>query len=149
MRNQTHVIAPDKIMLVRASWPSVARQADQITSRFYTVLFEIDPSAGRLFAGVDMAAQRVKLAQALAVVVHALDDVDRLLAPLTHLGKRHAKYGVEYHHFDSVGQALIKSLAEALGDEFTPEVQTAWAEAYGVVAMVMRRAMLTCQTGTA
>jgi len=148
MRNQSHAMAPDRIMLVRSSWPAVARQADGLTTRFYAILFEIDPSAARLFTGVDMAAQRTKLAQALAVVVHALDDLDRLLPPLAALGKRHAQYGVGHHHFDSVGAALVQSLGETLGDEFTPELQAAWTEAYGLVAAVMRRALLTCQTGT-
>lgn len=149
MRYQTRAMTLGRIMLVRSSWPAVARQADDLTLRFYSILFDIDPSAARLFSGVDMQAQRKKLAQALAVVVHALDDLERLLPPLTALGKRHGNYGVEHHHFDSVGVALIKALGEILRDDFTAELQAAWAEAYGVVAAVMRRAMLTCQTETA
>lgn len=148
MRYQTRAMTLGRIMLVRASWPAVARQADDLTLRFYSILFDIDPSAARLFSGVDMQAQRKKLAQALAVVVHALDDLERLLPPLTALGKRHGNYGVEHHHFESVGVALIKALGEILRDDFTAELQAAWAEAYGVVAGVMRRAMVTLETGT-
>lgn len=144
-----HAVSPHTILVVRTSWPAIARQADALTSRFYSTLFEIDPSAARLFQGVDMTAQRARLVQALTVVVRALDDVDRLLPPLVALGSRHAKYGVEPHHFDSVGRALIQALAETLGEEFTPEVRAAWGEAYGVIASVMRRAMLISQMETA
>jgi hemoglobin-like flavoprotein len=139
----------DRIMLVRSSWPTVARRADDLTTTFYATLFEIDPSAARLFTGVDMVAQRRKLTQALGVVVHALDDLERLIPPLTHLGRRHTNYGVEHSHFDSVGVALIKALGQVLGEDFTAQVQAAWTEAYGVVSAVMRRAMLTTQAETA
>jgi hemoglobin-like flavoprotein len=40
-------------------------------------------------------------------------------------------------------------LGETLGEEFTPEVRAAWGEAYGVIASVMRRAMLISQMETA
>ena len=59
---------------VRASWPVIAERADMFTVTFYDRLFEIDPTAAERFTGVDMAAQRKKLAQALAVVVHAADN---------------------------------------------------------------------------
>lgn len=132
---------------MRDSWAAAAANADALTTSFYANLFEIDPSAARLFAGVDMDAQRTKLAQALAVVVHALDDPDRLLPPLAALGKRHTRYGVEPHHFDSVGAALLRALASTLGSAFTADVHDAWARAYGLVAAVMRRALERTATG--
>ena len=133
---------PDQISLVRSSWPAVAANTDGLTVDFYTYLFEIDESAARLFAGVDMAAQRTKLAQSLAVVVKSLDDLDRLLPASAALGKRHTHYGVEHHHFDSVGEALLRALAKTLGEAFTSEVHKAWADAYALVASVMQRALV-------
>ena len=133
-------MTPDQILLVRASWPTVAERADALTTHFYTHLFEIDDTAARLFSGVDMAAQKKKLAQSLTVVVHALDDIDSLLPPIAALGKRHTQYGVEDRHFDSVGDALLWALDDVLGDGFTPAVRDAWAQAYTMVASVMRRA---------
>ena len=113
-----------------------------MTNRFYEHLFVIDPSAARLFTGVDMAAQRKKLSQTLAVVVNALNDVDRLLPAVAALGKRHAHYGVEDRHFDSVGEALLEAISDALGDGFTAEVRAAWTVAYALLASVMRRALV-------
>ncbi|HMA23783.1 MAG TPA: globin family protein [Gemmatimonadaceae bacterium] len=135
-------MTPDQILLVRSSWPAVAADADALTTHFYARLFEIDDSAARLFAGTDMATQRKKLAQSLAVVVKALDDLDQLLPAVAALGKRHAHYGVEQHHFDSVGEALIAALGAVLGDGFSSDVHAAWGEAYGLVASVMRRALI-------
>lgn len=140
-------MTPDQIQLVRSSWPVVAANADALTATFYAHLFEIDDSAARLFVGVEMTSQRSKLAQSLAVVVKALDDSDRLLPPLAALAKRHTQYGVQPHHFDSVGEALLHALAKTLGSAFTRELHDAWADAYALVASVMRRALIRVAAG--
>ena len=134
-------MTPNQLLLVRTSWPALAERRDELTTRFYERLFDIDGGAAQLFTGVDMAAQRAKLAQTLAVVVHGLNDIDRLLPAVAALGKRHSNYGVQAHHFDSVGEALLDAFAETLGDEFTPELRAAWAEAYDLLASVMKTAM--------
>ena len=139
-------VTADQIVLVRGSWPAIAARADSLTAHFYDRLFEIDPTAAALFTGVDMSAQRVKLARSLAVVVHALDDPDRLLPAVAALGRRHATYGVEHHHFDSVGNALLAALQDTLGrDGFPAELRDAWATAYALVAAVMRRALVRAE----
>ena len=135
-------MTPDQITVVRGVWPAVATDADTLALRFYRRLFEIDHSAARLFTHVDMDAQRQKLIQTLAVVVAALHDPDRLLTAVGALGKRHVHYGVEDHHFDCVGEALIGALHDVLDADFTPDVQAAWLEAYTLVASVMRRALV-------
>ncbi len=136
------LVTLEQIRLVHASWIRLSADADRFTTAFYARLFLIDPGAARLFAGVDMAAQRDKLAQSLTVIVHALDDADRLLPILTALGRRHTSYGVEPHHFDSVGEALVDAVRETLGDGCTAELAAAWTEAFALVADGMRRALV-------
>jgi hemoglobin-like flavoprotein len=135
-------VTPDQISLVRSSWPILEANADSLSTTFYAYLFSIDHGAARLFAHVDMEGQRMKLVQSLSVVVHALDDTDRLLPPLAALAKRHTRYGVELHHFHSVGEALIHALGETLGSAFTPELLRAWTDAYALITSVMQRALL-------
>ena len=127
--------------LVRSSWPALAERGRELAATFYTRLFEIDVSAAQLFAHVDLSAQELKLMRALTTVVDALDNPGDLLASLGALAKRHASYGVELGHFDSVGDALLWALADTLGPKLTPEVRAAWAEAYALIASVMKRAI--------
>jgi hemoglobin-like flavoprotein len=131
----------DQVILIRESWSSVAANADALSTRFYTHLFEIDDGAARLFAGADMKAQRTKLVHALTLVVASVDDPDRLLPALAALGKRHAGYGIEERHFDSVGDAFLWALNDVMGDAFTPELRDVWARAYALIASIMRRAL--------
>jgi len=135
-------MTPDQILRVRSSWAAIAERGDALSVRFYGHLFAIDPGAARLFAQVDMDAQRAKLVRTLAVVVHALDDIDSLLPAVAALGKRHTHYGVEHRHFDSVEDALLRAFSDTLGDAFTPAMRTAWAEAYAFIASVMKRALV-------
>jgi hemoglobin-like flavoprotein len=131
----------DQVELVRSSWPIQAERADRFASVFYEHLFSIDASAARLFAAADIDAQRKKLAQSLTAFVRALDAPDQLLPAIGALAKRHVGYGVELRHFDSVGDALLWALADTLGPRFTPELREAWAEAYALIASVMKRAI--------
>ena len=74
-----------------------------------------------------MTVQQWKLAQTLGVVVQALDDLDTLLPAVAALGRRHTRYGVLPHHFDSVGAALLQAFVDTLGHRFTPAVRAAWS----------------------
>ena len=126
---------------MRSSWTMIAERADAFTARFYDHLFVIDPGAAQLFTGVDMVAQEWKLAHTLGVVVQALDDLDTLLPSVAALGRRHTRYGVERHHFESVGTALLKAIADTLGNRFTSQVRAAWTQAYSLVSAEMQRAL--------
>ena len=117
----------------------IAERADAFTARFYDHLFVIDAGAAQLFNGVEMSIQRWKLAQTLGVVVQALDDLDTLLPAVAALGRRHTRYGVQHHHFDSVGAALLQAFVDTLGQQFTPAVRAAWVRAYSLVAAEMQK----------
>lgn len=118
--------------IVQATFGQVS-DADALAQRFYSRLFEIDPTTQHLFRG-DMAQQRQKLIQTLSVVVHNLGDISAIVPAIQSLGKRHVAYGVTVEHWDSVGAALLWTLDEVFGEAFTDEVRDAWAAAYSLIA---------------
>jgi hemoglobin-like flavoprotein len=125
--------------LIRNSWAQVVPMADQVAAMFYERLFEIDPSARRLFRTTDMMAQRKKLLQVLGVAVSSLDNLGALSKTVEDLGRRHG-YGVKESHYDSVGAALLWTLEQGLGKAWTPEVATAWTDVYTLLSGIMRTA---------
>jgi len=133
-------VTPRQQTLIRESWAQVAPIADAAATIFYDRLFELDPSLRRLFSRTDMAGQRRNLMQTLAVVVASIDRLESIVPAVEALGRRHAGYGVEAAHFETVGQALLNTLAVGLGEDFTAEVRDAWATAYGILAGVMQSA---------
>ncbi|HMF95212.1 MAG TPA: globin family protein [Vicinamibacterales bacterium] len=129
----------EQIALVQHSFQAVQPVLEQAASMFYDRLFELDPSLQRLFRS-SRREQAGKLAQALTVVVTALDRPEQIRGAVESLGRRHAGYGVRDEHYSTVGEALIWTLARGLGDAFTPAVREAWGAAYGWLAFTMRRA---------
>ena len=65
------------------------------------------------------------------------NDMDGLVSMLKKLGKTHVKYNVEEAHYPVVGQALLGTLSDALGDKLTAEDKAAWEEIYGVISSTM------------
>lgn len=124
------------VNLVQTTWAKVAAIAPQAAELFYNNLFAADPSLKALFKG-DMTEQGKKLMQMIGAAVGKLNDLDSLVPILQNLAKRHDGYGVKEAHYATVGGALLKTLEQGLGDDFTPEVKDAWASVYGVMAEVM------------
>ena len=84
-----------------------------------------------------MAAQGTKLMQMIGAAVGLLDKPHVLLPTLRRLGARHAGYGVEARHYDTVGAALLRTLEQGLGSAFDDATRAAWTAMYGVVATTM------------
>ena len=125
--------------LVQDSFKTIATIADDAAILFYEKLFELDPSLRPMFRG-DMAEQRKKLMQMITAAVKGLDRLDQLVPVVQNLGRRHAGYGVQDSHYDTVGAALLWTLEAGLGRQFTPEVKEAWATVYGLLATTMKDA---------
>jgi nitric oxide dioxygenase len=131
-------MTPKQKSVIRQTWNQIAPIADQAASMFYDRLFETDPELRALFAATDMASQRKKLIEALAMVVGGLDQVEEIVGDLEALGRRHAGFGVTDHHYDAVGGAFLWTLNRGLGDAWTTETAAAWTAAYDLVASTMR-----------
>ncbi|ANW97394.1 hemin receptor [Wenyingzhuangia fucanilytica] len=128
------------IELVQTSFEAVKPIAATAAEIFYSKLFELDPKLKPLFPAADndkMKEQGNKLMTMLSAAVAGLSNIEALIPVLQDLGKRHVAYRVEKSHYDTVGTALIGTLAVGLGDDFTPEVKQAWVDVYGVMASVM------------
>lgn len=126
-------ITPRQVELVQTSFEQVAPIADTAAALFYSRLFELDPAIRPMFTA-ELSDQGRKLMQMLAIVVHGLKVVTDVMPAVQSLGKRHAGYGVTAEQYQTVGEALLWTLGQGLGDAFTPEVRDAWSTAYTIVA---------------
>jgi hemoglobin-like flavoprotein len=130
-------MTPQQVMLVADSFRKVLPVAGVTADLFYDRLFEIAPETRALFPD-DLAAQKKKFITMLATVVTNLHEFKRIAPVVEDLGVRHATYGVVAKHYEPFGAALLQSLEESLGVDFTPAVKAAWAEAYMTLAGAMR-----------
>lgn len=127
----------EEILLVQRSWNQVLPLKEKVAELFYRRLFDLDPPLRRLFTG-DLEDQGAKLMQMITIAVSSLNRLEVLLPAVRELGRRHGTYGVRDEHYDTVATALLWTLEQGLGDEFTAEVKAAWIKTYGVLSRVMR-----------
>lgn len=131
--------ATTRAELVQRSFQLVESHAEELVRLFYANLFDIAPETRELFP-INMQLQRSRLLRALVHIVQNVDRMDDLRPFLEQLGRDHRKFGVLPWHFEAVGTALLAAVREFAGEAWTPEVERAWAEAFGIVAECMQAA---------
>ena len=132
-------ISAKQIELVQSTWAKCVPIAETAANLFYDKLFELDPSLRELFPE-EMAEQKKKLMTMIGTAVNGLNNLAAIVPAVEDLGRRHVDYKVKTEHYDTVGQALLWTLGQGLGDAFTDEVKEAWAATYGVLASTMQEA---------
>ena len=109
--------------LIRASFENLLPVQETATALFCGRLSALDPELGVLFK--DQMKQ-----QSLMAVMGTVVDNSRclrgLFPALRDLGRRQDGYGVVDRDYDTVAAALIWTLEQGLGADFTAETRKAW-----------------------
>ena len=123
--------------LVRTTFARLAVMPEVAGALFYERLFAVNPSFRPLFKN-DMRIQGVKLMTMLAMVV--LPEPGQVLPAIRDLAVRHVEYGVKLADYDALREALLWTLEQVLGEDFTPAVGDAWTVCYDELAGEMKAA---------
>lgn len=125
------------VELLENTFNLVEPRGKELAATFYEILFNDFPETREFFVNTDMEKQQDKLLKSLMYVVANLRYPEILISTLRDLGEKHASYGTLAEHYPIVGEALLKTLETYLGDNWTPEVEQAWAEAYDEITRLM------------
>ena len=123
-------------------WTTFARLAvmpEVAAALFYERLFAANPEFRMLFKS-DMRIQGVKLMTTLSLVVYNLPKPGQVLPAIRELAVRHVEYGVKLADYDALRDALLWTLEQVLGKDFTPAVREAWTVCYDELAGEMKTA---------
>jgi hemoglobin-like flavoprotein len=124
----------DTKTLIQSNLEVVSQNAPDLTGRFYATLFERHSELALLFGRRSQEAQQRMLLEAIVAVVDHLDDTAWLDGTLRALGAKHVDYGVTDEMYPMVASALIDTLRDASGAQWSIEIAEAWAGALGFVA---------------
>ena len=121
-----------QIMVVKRSW-GIFRNIDPILvgEVFYGRIFLKAPGIKKMFP-VSMEAQYGKIIDMLSLMVARLERMDELTNEISALALRHVQYGVKRGHYEIVGEALLWTLEQGLGRDWTDEVKEAWTSCFAV-----------------
>ena len=121
-------MTPQQIQDVQITFKQLAQNPDAAAERFYHHLFALDPTLRPFFCNTHMPHQGQKLMAALAILIFNLEQLPTVPPTLRQLGARHRHHGIPAAAYATAKQALNQTIAEALGDKFTVDLQKAWAE---------------------
>jgi hemoglobin-like flavoprotein len=122
---------------LETSFDLIAPRGEELIDEFYARLFQTSPAVMPLFAGTDMQRQKAMLLGTLVLLRKSLRDLDAIVPTLRKLGARHVAYGAQPEHYAAVGAALIGAMAAIAGPAWLPTHETAWRQAYAIVAATM------------
>lgn len=128
-----------RVRLIRESFAAVEPRIEEVARFFYGMLFSIAPATRKLFP-VNMEVQHSRFLRALVHVVQMVDRPDDLVPFLRQLGRDHRKFGVLATHYDAFGSALIGTVKHFAGIVWTPSVEKAWTDAFGLISKTMQEA---------
>ncbi|MBY0260668.1 globin family protein, partial [Methylobacterium sp.] len=111
-------MTPQQVTLVQDSFAKVRPIADTAADLFYGRLFEIAPGVRAMFPE-DMRDQKKKLMSMLGLAVTNLHKPDTVVPALQALGRQHVAFGTQAAHYAPVGEALLWTLEQGLGPDFT------------------------------
>jgi hemoglobin-like flavoprotein len=87
-----------------------------------------------------MEAQGAKLMATIGVAVDSLDRLHEVVPKLRALGRQHAALGVQDAHDATVAEALLWTLGQGLGTDFTDRAREAWTACYAALSGEMKAA---------
>ncbi|TWU22036.1 Flavohemoprotein [Novipirellula galeiformis] len=130
------MLSDQTIRIVKEITPLVAANAETITRRFYTLMFEGDPQVKAFFnqAHQHSGGQQNALAGAICAYFTHIDNPAVLMPAVELIAQKHCSLGIKPEHYPIVGKHLLAAIKDVMGEGATDEIIDAVAEAYQFLA---------------
>lgn len=135
---QRHELSPEHTAIVKSTAPVLAEHGIAITSHFYNRLLSNHPELRNVFntAHQSTGGQSAALAHAVWSYAVNIDNLGALTQAVSRIGNKHASLSVSPDQYPVVGDNLLASIKEVLGDAVDQPVLDAWKAAYEQLADV-------------
>lgn len=132
------MVSQNTINLVKSTAPLLKKHGQQITTRIYEIMFQNYPEVKSQFdiSAQNDGSQPAKLATAVYSYATRIDDLPGLKSMVEKIAHRHVQTHVQPEQYSMVGECMLQAMKDVLGEAATPELITAWAEAYQALAEV-------------
>lgn len=133
------MLTAQTIAVVKATAPILDQHGELLTRHFYKRMFEKNPEVGPFFnpANQEKGTQQKALAAAICAYAANIDNLEVLGGAVELIAQKHASLQIQPEHYPIVGENLLASIREVLGEGATEEVINAWGEAYGFLANIL------------
>lgn len=127
------------IAIVKSTAPVLQEHGETLTRHFYKRMFTHNPEVAPFFNPANQTAGKQQRALAGAITAYAanIDNLEVLGNAVELIAQKHASLMIKPEHYPIVGENLLASIKEVLGDGATADVIDAWAQAYGFLADIL------------
>ncbi|EFW99615.1 flavohemoprotein [Grosmannia clavigera kw1407] len=125
--------------LVRESIPHLREHGERISSIFYATMLDEHPELRSYFNTVNQQNGRQPRALTTIILAFAtnISHTSELIPRLERVCHKHCSLGIQPQQYAIVGEYLIRAFRDVLGTAMTTELQSAWTDAYCVLARMM------------
>jgi nitric oxide dioxygenase len=133
------MLSQETIQIVKSTAPILQEHGETLTRHFYKRMFKHNPEVAPFFnpAHQNAGKQQRALAGAIAAYAANIDNLEVLGGAVELIAQKHASLMIKPEHYPIVGENLLASIREVLGEGATDAVINAWAEAYGFLADIL------------
>ena len=133
------MLSEKTISTVKATAPILEEHGETLTRHFYKRMFEHNPEVKPFFNQTNQGKGNQQRALAGAVCAYAanIDNLGVLGDAVELIAQKHASLRITAQQYPIVGENLLASIKEVLGDGATDDIINAWGEAYGVLADIL------------
>lgn len=130
------MLKPETVAVIKQTVPVLQAHGEDLTRHFYARMFRENPEVLAFFNPVHQqsGAQQRALAGAVCAYAQHVDNPAVLAGAVELIAQKHVSLGIRPEHYPIVGENLLASIREVLGEAATDEIINAWAEAYGALA---------------
>lgn len=135
------MLTSEQLAVIQQTVPVLQEHGETLTRHFYQRLFRENPEVKDYFnpAHQRSGSQQRALAGAICAYAQHVDNPAALTGAVELIAQKHVSLGIRPEHYPIVGENLLASIGEVLGEAATDTIIDAWATAYGALADIFIR----------
>jgi nitric oxide dioxygenase len=133
------MLTSEQKQLIKNTVPILKESGNALTSYFYNRMFAHNPELKNMFNMGNQQNGKQSMALAMAVLLYAenIDNPSAIMADVNRIGNKHVSLNIRKEHYPIVGNHLLASIKEVLGEQASTDLIEAWGAAYNQLASIM------------
>lgn len=132
---QEAILTDDEIASIKYNWSQLLKQKRAVRKTYYDKLFSEDPEFPSLFRDSFLEIDALPdLMQYIYDNMHLFSENE---VKIKGLGLKHKTFGVKPKYYPLAKNALLDTLREYLGDDFSEVSQEAWSQLFDLMSDLM------------
>jgi len=126
------------VAIIKSTIPILEVHGESLIRHFYKRMFTYNPEIAPYFNPVHQIEGKQQRALAGAILAYAanIDNLGSLGNTIELIAQKHTSLIIKPEHYPIVGENLLASIREVLGEAATEDIISAWTSAYNFLAAV-------------